>query len=112
MKGLIEQRQCLLCLVRHVRRDESERPEIEAIGVEASRMRLRRALDLGPLQPRLEEAGDLVGDPILKIKNVFQRRVELVRPQSGERVCVKKLRANSHAPPGFAQPTPKDVAKT
>jgi hypothetical protein len=52
-------------------RDQSERPEIEAVGVKVPRTRLRRALDFGPLQPGLEEAGDLVGDPILKIKNIF-----------------------------------------
>ena len=83
MKRFIEKRQRLFRLLRHMRRDESERLKIEAVGIEAPRTRSRRALDFGPLQSWLEEANDLVGDPILEVKNVLERPIELVCPQSG-----------------------------
>lgn len=42
-----------------------------AVGIETSRMRSCRALDFGPLEVRLEQADDLLGDPVLKIEHIF-----------------------------------------
>ena len=78
---LIKQRERAFRLLGHVRRDERQRAEIRGVGIEAARARARRTRDLRPLQPRLKQACDLIGDPNLQIENIVRPRVAWRRPR-------------------------------
>src|SRR6516164_4926991 len=55
--------------------------QVEIVGSEVGRRATARPRGFGRLQRRLDDAGDARSDLVLKLEDIFQRAVEMIRPQ-------------------------------
>ena len=78
---LAEQRQRLVRILRHRSDSVGQSAQIEVIGIEAVGPLASRAVDLALPERRLDDTGDIDGDLVLKLENVFERAVEAVGPE-------------------------------
>ena len=71
-----------------------------------------RAADLGGLQCRLDDAGDVDRHLVLEVENIFQGAVEAIGPEVGARFGLDQLCGDTHPVPTLAHRAFQDVADT
>jgi hypothetical protein len=75
-----------------------QRPQVQVVCVETARPGAARPLDFCPPDPGLEDADDVVGKTVLKIKHVGQVALEAIGPHVRSGGGIDQLARDAHPP--------------